>query len=211
MKQRWLVGVVVLLAAAGTVVGQERGGREGRGGGQGGGRAAEAPVPRLKLTSSGFTDGGAYPLDFTCYANGGNAQNPSTVNPPFSWTNVPRGTQSFVLALNGTDNHPNKGIDMEMFWVVYNIPATATSIPQGLKPGDLPDGSHQAAGQRNIAGYRAPCAPAGVGRLHYMFTLYALDATLSLPGGATEADIKKAMDGHILGSSINVAAFERMP
>jgi len=202
---------VLLLAIGGTVAAQERGGREGRGGGQGAGRAAEAPVPRLKLSSSGFTDGGAYPLDFTCYAGGGNAQNPSAVNPPFSWTNVPRGTQSFVLALNGTDNHPNKGIDMEMFWVVYNIPATATSIPQGLKPGDLPDGSHQAAGQRNIAGYRAPCAPAGVGRLHYMFTLYALDAALTLPGGATEADIKKAMDGHILGSSINVAAFERMP
>jgi Raf kinase inhibitor-like YbhB/YbcL family protein len=205
MRLRWLLCVVVLLAAAGIVAAQERGGREGRGGG----RAAEAPVPRLKLTSSGFTDGGAYPLEFTCYANGGNAQNP--VNPPFSWTNTPRGTQSFVLALNGTDNHPNKGIDMEMFWVVYNIPATATSIPQGVKPGDLPDGSHQATGQRNIAGYRAPCAPAGVGRLHYLFTLFALDTTLSLPGGATETEIRKAMDGHILGASINVAAFERQP
>jgi Raf kinase inhibitor-like YbhB/YbcL family protein len=207
MRLRWLPCVVVLLAAAGIVAAQERGGREGRGGG----RAAEAPVPRLKLTSSGFTDGGAYPLEFTCYANGGNNPNPSAVNPPFSWTNTPRGTQSFVLALNGTDNHPNKGIDMEMFWVVSNIPATATSIPQGVKPGDLPDGSHQATGQRNIAGYRAPCAPAGVGRLHYLFTLFALDTTLSLPGGATETEIRKAMDGHILGASINVAAFERQP
>lgn len=211
MKLRWLFGVMMLLAAAGTVAAGEGQGREGRGGGQGAGRAAEAPVPRLKLSSSAFTDGGAYPLDFTCYANGGNAQNPSAVNPPFSWTNVPRGTQSFVLALNGTDNRPNKGIDMEMFWVVYNIPATTTSIAQGVKPGDLPDGSHQAAGQRNIVGYRAPCAPAGVGRLHYLFTLFALDTTLSLPGGATEADVKKAMDGHVLGASINVAAFERMP
>ena len=147
---KWLVGVVALLAVAGTAIAQERGG--------GGGRGGEAPMPRLKLSSSGFTDGGAYPLEFTCYANGGNAQNPGTINPPFSWTNVPRGTQSFVLTLNGTDNHPNKGIDMEMFWVVYNIPATATSIAKGLKPGDLPDGSHQAAGQRNIQGYRAPCA-----------------------------------------------------
>ena len=51
----------------------------------------------------------------------------------------------------------------------------------------------------------------GVGRLHYLFNLYALDTTLNLPAGATEADIKKAMDGHIIGSSINVAAFERQP
>ena len=34
---------------------------------------------------------------------------------------------------------------------------------------------------------------------------------LDLPAGATEADIRKAMDGHIIGSSINVAAFERKP
>jgi len=194
---------MVLVAATVGVTAQERGG--------GGGRAAEPPMPRLKLTSSGFTDGGAYPLEFTCYANGGNAQNPSAINPPFSWTNVPAGTQSFVLALNGPDNHPAKGIAMEMFWVVYNIPATATSVAKGLKPGDQADGSHQATGQRNIAGYRAPCAPVGVGRLHYLFNLFALDTKLDLPAGATEADIRKAMDGHIIGSSINTAAFERMP
>src|SRR5215208_4121628 len=164
MKSGWRVGVVMLLAAAMPAVAQERGGREGRGSGQGAGRAADAPAPRLKLSSSGFVDGGSYALEFTCYANGGNAQNPSAINPPFSWTNAPDGTQSFVLALNGPDNHPNKGINMEMFWVVYNIPATATSVAKGLKPGDLPDGSHQATG-RNIVGYRAPCAPAGVGRL----------------------------------------------
>ena len=200
------VVVAAIAAVAVTVSAQERGGRAGAGG-RGG--APEAPAPRLQLSSSGFTDGGAYPMEFSCYANGGNAQNPSAVNPPFSWTNVPRGTQSFVLVLNGTDNHPNKGIAMENFWVVYNIPATTTSIAKGLKPGDLPDGSHQAVRQGNIEGYRGPCAPAGVGRLHYMFNLFALDTTLDLPKGASEADIRKAMDGHILGSSINVASFER--
>ena len=106
-----LVGVVVLLVTTSGAVAQERGG---------GGRGGEAPMPRLKLTSSGFTDGGSYPLDFTCYANGGNAQNPSAINPPFSWSNVPAGTQSFVLALNGPDNHPNKGINMFQF-----VPTTA--------------------------------------------------------------------------------------
>jgi len=200
--------VVALLTVAVAVSAQERGGRAGGGAGRG---PAEPPMPRLQLTSSGFTDGGAYPLEFTCYFNGGNAQNPSAVNPPFSWTNVPRGTQSFVLALNGTDNHPNKGIAMEMFWVVYNIPATATSIAKGLKPGDLPDGSHQALRQGNIEGYRGPCAPVGVGKLHYMFNLFALDTMLSLPKGASEDDVRKAMDGHIIGSSINVASFERQP
>ena len=206
MRVRWFLGVVVLVAAAATLAAQERGGRQG-GGRQGG--AAEGP--RLKLTSSAFRDGGDYPLEFSCYGNGGTRENPSNVNPPLSWTNVPEGTQSFVLITNGTDNHPQKGIAMEGFWVVYNIPATARAIPQGVKPGDLPDGSHQAVGQRNIQGYRAPCAPAGVGRLHYMFNLFALDAPVTLPAGATEAQVRQAIDGHIIGSSIIVGAFEKMP
>jgi Raf kinase inhibitor-like YbhB/YbcL family protein len=172
----------------------------------------EPPRPRLRLTSSGFTDGGNLPPTFTCYNNGGNAQSPpeNAMSPPFSWANVPKGTASFVLTLSGPDNHPNKGIEMEMFWVMWNIPGGATQLPQGVKLGpELPDGSRQASGQRGIVGYRGPCAPAGAGRLHYLFTLYALDQPLNISGGTTEAEVKKAMDGHILGTSIYVGTLER--
>jgi Raf kinase inhibitor-like YbhB/YbcL family protein len=174
--------------------------------------APEPPALRLRLSSAGFADGGILPLTFTCYNNGGNAQSPpeNAASPPFSWANVPKGTASFALTLNGPDNHPNKGIDMEMFWAIWNIPASATQLGQGVKLGpELPEGIRQAAGQRNIVGYRGPCAPVGVGRLHYLFTLYALDQTLNVPGGATEAELKKAMDGHIIGTSIYVGALER--
>jgi hypothetical protein len=132
------------------------------------------------------------------------------MSPTFSWGNVPKGTASFALTLNGPDNHPNKGIDMEMFWVIWNIPQGVAQLSQGVKLGpELPDGSRQATGQRGIVGYRGPCAPAGVGRLHYLFTLYALDQPLNVPGGATEAEVKKAIDGHILGTSIYVGTLER--
>jgi Raf kinase inhibitor-like YbhB/YbcL family protein len=167
---------------------------------------------RLRLSSSGFADGGILPLTFTCYNNGGNAQSPpeNALSPPFSWTNAPKGTASFALVLNGPDNHPNKGIDMEMFWAIWNIPPSMAQLPQGVKLGaELPDGTRQATGQRNVVGYRGPCAPVGVGRLHYLFTLYALDQPLDVAGGATEAELKKAMDGHIIGTSIYVGALER--
>ena len=172
----------------------------------------EPPRLRLRLASSGFTDGSNLPLTFTCYNDGGNAQSPpeNAMSPPFSWANVPKGTASFVFTLNGPDNHPNKGIEMETFWVIWNIPAGTTQLPQGVKLGpELPDGSRQATGQRGIVGYRGPCAPTGTGRLHYLFTLYALDQPLSVPGGATEAEVRKAMDGHILGTSIYVGTLER--
>jgi len=199
MTMRW-VGVAVLCGfSMATVAAQQRG-------------APEPPAPRLKLTSPAFTDGGRLPLTFTCYNNGGNAQSPpeNTLTPPFQWANAPKGTASFALLMNGTDNHPNKGMDMETFWVLWNIPATATQIPQGLKIGpELPDGSRQATGQRMIVGYRGPCAPAGVGQLHYMFNLFAVDQMLNVPGGAAEADVRKALDGHIIGSSIFVGTLER--
>jgi Raf kinase inhibitor-like YbhB/YbcL family protein len=167
--------------------------------------AAPAPVPpRLRLKSPAFNEATPIPNQFTCKAESGMG-----VTPPFTFTNVPKGTASFVLTLNNMDNHPAKGMDDELFWLTWNIPGSASGLSQGVPSmAELPSGQRQATLNRTV-GYRPPCPPPGTGPLHYVYMLYALDAMLDVPPTGARADIVKAMDGHILGSTIMLGYFER--
>jgi Raf kinase inhibitor-like YbhB/YbcL family protein len=168
--------------------------------------ATPAPVPpRLRLKSTAFAEATPIPKAYSCSADNGMG-----VTPPLQFTNVPTGTASFVLILDNLDNHPMKGIEPELFWLAWNIPGNATGVPSAVAAqSELSNGMRQATLGRTV-GYRPPCPPPGTGPIHYTFFLYALDRMLDVPPAmATKADIMKAMDGHILGSTILVGYFER--
>lgn len=195
MKQKFLAtGAVLLALVAGAALAQQRGGGRGRGG---------PKAPGMALTSPDFEDGGIIPPQFTQQA-GADAKSPA-----LEWTNVPPGTESFVLIMHDPDNALNKGTGDVLHWMVINIPGTARSLKQGFpKDAKLPDGTMNMKGIRDV-GYMGPGNAAINPYHHYTIELFALDSKLDLPGDATREDVMKAMEGHTTGKAVLVGRFKR--
>ena len=77
--------------------------------------------------SRGFPDGGQIPVKFSQAAAG--VPVGEGTSPAINWTNVPAGTQSFFLNMHDMDLARNKTTDDQAHWVLWNIPATAASLP----------------------------------------------------------------------------------
>ncbi len=94
-------------------------------------------------------------------------------------------------------------------WVLYGVPASASSLPEGVRPAPaLDDGSRQGTNDFRRAGYGGPCPPRGAPHRYY-FRLYALDVVLGLPPGATKAALMKAVEGHTLGQAELMGRYAR--
>jgi len=176
-------------------------GQRGAGGGRG------PATPPLLMTTTAWEDGGVIPDKYT------QAAGPSAVSPALSWSQVPPGTQSFVLLMHDPEPVLNKGSKMDItHWLIWNIPGTSTGLSEGVAQGELPDGSRQVSLRANA--YMGPGAPPGPYH-HYTFELYALDTKLEVPQGtpqeaaATRTAVVNAMDGHVLGKAVLVARFHR--
>src|ERR1043166_9121831 len=148
------------------------------------------------ISSTAFTEGGPIPSKYTCDAG---QANPS---PALTWKEAPANAKSFVLIMHDPDAPLAGGFT---HWVLFDIPATTTSLPENFQPGSV--GTSGNSGFRR-AGYGGPCPPSG--SHHYHFMLSALDVpTLGLQAGATKADVEKAMQGHVIGTAELVGLYQR--
>lgn len=166
----------------------------------------------MTLSSSAFTDGGAIPAKY--------AQPGSDVSPPLSWSGGPDSVVSYVLIVHDADAPIAGGADDVLHWMVWNIPGSATSLPEGMPQGPqlaAPEqppaaaagggrggggggggGRGGASGMRQISAsgpyYRGPAAPASGPPHHYLFELYALDANVNVqPVGLSAAATRAAV------------------
>jgi Raf kinase inhibitor-like YbhB/YbcL family protein len=180
-----------------------------QGGAPGGGRGG-APRLVLSVTSTGWPDGGEVPMR---HAGRGDNKSPAF---DFHWslgTNpaaAPEGLQTYAVIFHDIENSTNKGTTDTLHWSAFNIPGTAKGLPEGLGPGNLPDGTRNgpgiAARGGNPGAYFGPGAGPGPFH-HYVFEFYALDTKLDLPANPTRDDLLKAMEGHVIGKAAYVGRF----
>jgi len=173
MKRTWKIGLMSLVAAGGLLAASARTKSEAAG--------------AFTITSSAFKNNAAIPEKYSFNAMGCTGQN---VSPPLEWKNPPAGTKSFALMVHDPDAPTGSGW---WHWVVYNIPADATSLPEGA--GDaagaaLPKGAIQGNTDFGKPGWGGPCPPPGSGKHHYNFMLYPLKVDkIDAPPGASAAMI----------------------
>ncbi len=159
------------------------------------------------LRSSNFGDQQVLPLDQVHHAMGAGGKN---VSPELHWEGAPAGTRSFALTLYDPDAPTGSGW---WHWVVYDIPANATSLPQGAGTPDgksLPAGSKQGRTDFGTREYGGAAPPPGHGVHRYVFTLYALNVDkLDVPDDASAALVGFMIHFAKLGEAKLTATYQR--
>lgn len=202
MRFLGLLSLFVLVAAM-TARAQAPGRQSG--GAQSAAARPGAPAAKpMVLTIPGFADGSDIPVKYT--------QAGEQTSPAINWTNTPPGTVTFLLHMHDMEGSRNRTTDDQLHWLVWNIPGTATGLPEGIPMGaQMQNGAYQISASGLV--YRGPGAPAAGPRHHYTFELFALDTKVDMQPGSdpfeTRTNVMKAIQGHVLGKAVYMGLFHR--
>jgi Raf kinase inhibitor-like YbhB/YbcL family protein len=155
------------------------------------------PVMTLKLTSSAFAPGGEIPRRHTCEGQ--------DLSPPLAWSGVPANAKSLALVVDDPDAPDPDAPKMTwVHWVLYNVPVSASSLPEAVK--QLPSGTLEGLNDWKRTGYGGPCPP--IGRHRYFHKLYALDTVLPNLGRPTKAKLDAAMKPHVIAQAELIGTYQ---
>ena len=153
----------------------------------------------MDIHSTAFADHGPIPALYTCDGE--------DLSPALAWTDVPAGAKTLALVVDDPDAPDPAAPKMTwVHWVVFDIPAAATGLPEGAGVA-LPAGARAAKNDWGRPAWGGPCPP--VGRHRYFFKLYALDASLAAVNVSTKAALEKAMQGHVLAQAQLMGTYKR--
>jgi len=130
-------------------------------------------------------------------------------SPQLSWSGAPSGTKSYAVTMYDPDAPTMSGF---WHWAVANIPATATSLPEGA--GDehgsgLPSSAVQLATDAGASRFIGAAPPAGHGSHRYVITVHALDVEdIGITPEGSPALLGFLMSSHILARATLIATAE---
>jgi Raf kinase inhibitor-like YbhB/YbcL family protein len=128
----------------------------------------------------------------------------ANLSPPLTWSEV-AGAGAYAVVLQDPDAH---GPSPFVHWLIWNIPASAHGLPEGVPSGATPgrpEGAAQGLTGPGTVGYFGPRPPSGVHRYH--FQVFSLDGPLALQPGADLAALEKAAAGHVIAKGEVVATY----
>ncbi|SDD51940.1 YbhB/YbcL family Raf kinase inhibitor-like protein [Auraticoccus monumenti] len=165
----------------------------------------ERPVPpdpysllpktaRFTLTSPHVREG--EPLDPAQAQDGGNTA------PDLAWSDVPEGTESFLVTCYDPDAPTPSGF---WHWVAVGVPGDVTS----LRGGELPEGAFTVRNDSGADGYVGAAPPPGDRPHRYIFAVTALDtADTGLDPSATPAAVHFMTLGHVIGRALLTGTYQ---
>ncbi|GAA3884697.1 hypothetical protein GCM10022243_56890 [Saccharothrix violaceirubra] len=152
------------------------------------------------LSSTAFADGGTIPKVHECTSGGGNDPAKKNESPPLAWSGAPAGAKSYALIMRDIDNANL------IHWVIYDIPVSATSLPQNVQhvyQPPVPAGSRQIyyRGSASLYGYQGPCSPSTVNT--YDFVVHALNkaSLTNLNNNSSTQTAARAITAASIGSA----------
>jgi len=154
----------------------------------------------FRLSSPSFDNDSAIPMRHTCEGEG--------ISPALEWSGAPPATRTFALVVDDPDA-PDPDAPQRTFahWLLYDIPASATDLPEDIAASDLPAGTREGLNDRNRTGWTGPCPP--IGRHRYFHKLYALDAELGDLDRPRRQDLLRAIENHVLASVQLVGTYQK--
>jgi hypothetical protein len=178
----------------------------------------------LTLTSPAFAPGDEIPARYTADRD--------NISPPLEWSGVSGDIKSLVLMVEDPDApDPARPQRTWVHWVLYNIPPSAMSLPEGAREADLPEGTRVGSNDWGRKGWGGPEPP--IGRHRYFFRLYALDTELPcldaqtkeqrsaarrdpraqhearMSWAATKTEVERAMAGHVVAEAELMGTYEK--
>ena len=129
------------------------------------------------------------------------------LSPPITWTQV-EGAESYALIVEDPDAPQEKPF---IHWMIWNIPAEAGGLPEGVPLAQRIDPPHPIFQGRNDMGeygWFGPRPPAGHGVHRYYFQVFALDQLIEVGPDTPLPELLNILKGHTIAQGEMMATYE---